>query len=268
MVIPCSKSHCSPACTIQPSASASNRRWKIANQDLTPVRAGVDVKRIERAVVLAAGLGTRLKWLTTERPKALMRVHGEPVIAHVIRRLVAQGVREIAVNAHHHAEQLQRYLGDGSAFGCHVVISHEPSLLDSGGGVKQALALLPGDGPVAVWNADVLSDIDVQALAGAWSQQGAMIALVANPDHHPHGDFGLEHGRVVADGSPRYTFAGVSVWDAGVFEAYGAGDAFSLTVPMRRLIAAGDCSGKLHHGEWFDIGRPRDLLRASRHQGR
>lgn len=222
------------------------------------------MRRIERAVVLAAGLGTRLKWLTRHRPKALMQVHGEPVISHVIRRLVAQGIREIAVNAHHHAGQLHAWLGDGAAFGCHIVVSYEPSLLDSGGGVKQALGLLPGDGPVAVWNGDVLSDINVQMLAAAMPGQGAAIALVANPSHHPGGDFALQQGLVMAAGEPRFTFAGVSVWSASVFDEEPAGDVFSLTRPMRRLIAGGHCAGQLHRGQWFDIGRPRDLMQANR----
>jgi len=70
--------------------------------------------RVERAVILAAGLGTRLKWLTRDRPKALIEVAGTPVIVHVIRGLAAQGIRDIAVNVHHHAEKLVRALGDGS----------------------------------------------------------------------------------------------------------------------------------------------------------
>lgn len=225
------------------------------------------MKQVERAVILAAGLGTRLKWLTHGRPKALMQVAGEPAIAHVIRSLVRQGVRDIAVNVHHHAEQMRVFLGDGARFGCRISISYEPVLLDSGGGVKQALTLLPGDSPFAVWNADVLSDIDVQTMAALLPTAGVVIALVANPAHHPDGDFALDHGLVRAGGDERLTFSGVSIWHPDGFAANNAGDVYALTVPMRSLIAQGRCAGVVHRGLWFDIGRPRDLMQANRLMG-
>ncbi|WP_167631874.1 nucleotidyltransferase family protein [Mariprofundus ferrooxydans] len=226
-----------------------------------------EMKQVERAVILAAGLGTRLKWLTHGRPKALMQVAGLPAIAHVIRSLVRQGVRDIAVNVHHHADQMRAFLGDGAHFGCRISISYEPVLLDSGGGVKQALTLLPGDGPFAVWNADVLSDIDVQAMTTLLPEAGVVIALVANPAHHPDGDFVLDHAVVRAGGDERFTFSGVSVWHPDGFAADNVGDVYSLTVPMRARIAEGRCAGVLHRGQWFDIGRPRDLMQANRMMG-
>jgi len=222
------------------------------------------VKPVERAVVLAAGLGTRLKWLTSTRPKAMMQVAGEPVIAHVIRSLVGQGIHDIAVNAHHHADVLSDYLGDGCRFGCRISISYEASLLDSGGGVKQALSFLPGSGPVAVYNADVLTDLNLHRLSAAMPEGGAVIGLVNNPAHHPVGDFALNDGKVQADGSEKFTFSGLSVWDAAVFDNYDEGSVFSLVKPMRELIAAGRCAGVRHDGQWFDIGRPTDLMRANR----
>ena len=226
------------------------------------------MKRVERAVILAAGLGTRLKWLTDSRPKALMRVAGEAAIGHVIRRLVAQGICEIAVNAHHHADQLVEYLGDGSRFGCRITISREAELLDSGGGVKQALSELLGSGLVAVCNCDVLADVDVHRLAALVPDGGCSIALVANPPHHPDGDFILYGTNVSISGSDRFTFSGISVWDEQVFDSYSQGSVFSLVEPMRELIGQGLCSGLLHRGDWFDIGRPSDLMRANRMKGR
>lgn len=219
---------------------------------------------IERAVVLAAGLGTRLKWLTDSRPKALMRVAGEPVIAHVIRSLVVQGVSDIAVNAHHHADALIDYLGDGCRFGCRIRISYEPQLLDSGGGVKQALNFLPGDGPVAVCNADVLTDLRLERLNAVLPDYGCAIGLVPNPPHHPHGDFALNGHCVHAEGQPRHTFSGISLWHASNFDGYDEGAIFSLVEPMRSLIAEGRCAGVRHDGQWFDIGRPTDLMYANR----
>jgi len=219
---------------------------------------------IDRAIVLAAGLGTRLKWLTDSRPKALMQVRGEPVIAHVIRSLVAQGISDIAVNAHHHAEVLSGYLGDGSRFGCRIRISYEPVLLDSGGGVKQALGFLPGSGPVVVCNADVLSDFDIRRLSDVVPRAGVAIGLVENPRHHPSGDFALNGTSVQAEGDNKLTFSGISLWHEKAFDEYEEGAIFSLVEPMCKLIADGRCTGIRHNGYWFDIGRPSDLMRANR----
>lgn len=222
------------------------------------------MNQVERAVILAAGLGTRLKWLTDSRPKALMPVAGEPAIVHVIRRLVSQGIKEIVVNAHHHGRQLQEYLGDGARLGCRIAISHEPELLDSGGGVRQAMTLFAGAGPFVVHNADVLADIDLQAMAERLPEDGVCIALVPNPPYHPDGDFVLHHGLVSLDGEDRHTFAGVSVWQPSAFDGYVAGERFSLVRPIRALIEQKRCQGGLHQGRWFDIGRPVDLMRANR----
>ncbi|MDQ6997659.1 MAG: nucleotidyltransferase family protein [Mariprofundus sp.] len=222
------------------------------------------MRHIDRAVILAAGLGTRLKWMTDHKPKALMQIAGEPAIAHVIRSLASQGIHEIAVNAHHQAEQLADYLGNGSQFGCNISISYEEALLNSGGGVKKALSLLPGNGAVLVYNSDVLANIDVQRLAHILPEKGASIALVNNPRHNPLGDFVLHNELVTMNGYDRYTFSGVSVWDDAVFQHYEDNEPFSLARTLRECMAKNRCSGFLHHGYWYDIGRPVDLMRANK----
>ena len=219
---------------------------------------------IDRAVILAAGIGSRLKWLTDAKPKALMQVAGEPAITHVIRSLATQGIHEIAVNAHHHADQLADYLGHGERFGCNISISYEQDLLDSGGGVKKALSLLPGEGAVLVYNSDVLADIDVQRLAALLPSQGAAVALVENPSHNRLGDFVLHGHNISMNGYDRYTFSGVSVWDDAVFQNYQDNETFSLARSLRECMSKERCAGFLHQGYWFDIGRPGDLMRANR----
>jgi len=218
--------------------------------------------RVDRAVILAAGLGTRLKWLTHDQPKALIDVAGVPAIVHVIRQLAAQGVRDIAINVHHHADQLLKALGDGSRFGVRLYFSHEEKLLDSGGGIRQAIDLLPGEGLLVVHNADVLTDLDVRALADKCPQKGCSLGLVPNPAHHAEGDFSLQDGLISQDGRPRYTFAGVSVWDQGALKAWHSGQSFPLIEAIQRLADEGRCAGMLYDGSWFDMGRPCDLMRA------
>jgi len=220
---------------------------------------------VDRAVVLAAGLGTRLTWLTRERPKALMHVGDATAIEAVIRRLAAQGIRDIAINLHHQGDAITEALGFGERFGVRLVYSREEKLLDSGGGVRQALSLLPGQGLVAVHNVDVLSNVPLRRLATWVPPGGACLALVANPPHHLQGDFGLESGRVVpkAKGNS-FTFAGISVFDPAVFADWSAA-VFPLSSVLERLLADGRLAGYRHQGMWLDIGRPRDLFAASRY---
>ena len=223
---------------------------------------------VERAVILAAGLGTRLKWLTRDKPKALMQVAGGAAIVHVIRGLAAQGVHSIVINLHHHGDMLVQYLGDGSRWGVDISFSWESQLLDSGGGVKKALEHLPSDGMFVVHNADIISDIDIQMLANTVVEPTCSIALVTNPLHHPKGDFALEKNHVRATGKHCYTFAGVSIWDEAYFlelvHHHSHNTPFSLVEPIRQSMAKQHCFGMLHHGYWYDIGRPRDLMAARR----
>ncbi|MDX8396802.1 MAG: nucleotidyltransferase family protein [Mariprofundaceae bacterium] len=222
-------------------------------------------KTVDRAVILAAGLGTRLKWMTKNSPKALMQVQGDASIVHVIQQLVRQGIRTIVVNTHHHAELLMEYLGDGSKWGVNLIFSQEYKLLNSGGGVRTALQKLSGQGLVLVHNSDVIADVDVQALARSCPESGCSLALVENPVHHRTGDFSIQDGFVCLHGDPRYTFSGVSVWHEEVFADYALNADFSLLKPMRQMMEEKKCAGLLHRGQWFDIGRPKDVMRANRY---
>jgi len=219
---------------------------------------------VDRAVILAAGLGTRLKWMTRHKPKALMSIQGQPAIAHVIRKLVGQGVRNIVINVHHHADALMEYVGNGERWGANIVFSQESELLDSGGGVRTGLEKLPGQGLILVHNADVLADIDVQGLARCCPDDGCALALVDNPVHHPKGDFAIKHGQVLLQGEQRYTFAGVSLWHDSVLHGYAKNTAFPLLDVIKYTMEKQRCAGLLHGGQWFDIGRPKDIVRANR----
>ncbi len=220
-------------------------------------------KTVNRAVILAAGLGTRLKWMTRNRPKALMKIQGEAAIVHVIRHLAGQGVRHIAVNTHHHANILMDYLGNGERWGVNIIFSQEHELLNSGGGVRTALEKLSGEGLVLVHNADVMADVNVQNLANRCPEYGCSLALVANPSHHPEGDFAIKNRLVCLQSMPRYTFSGVSVWHDYVLKKYTPYTSFSLLEPMKYMMEKQRCVGMLHHGQWFDIGRPKDMVRAN-----
>ncbi|RMG16441.1 MAG: nucleotidyltransferase family protein, partial [Bacteroidetes bacterium] len=130
-----------------------------------------------KAMIFAAGLGTRLRPLTHHRPKALVEVGGKCLLEIVIRRLLAHGFEEIVVNVHHFAGQVEAFLAQHAGFGARIAISDERSLLlDTGGGLRQA-AWFFDEQPFLVHNVDVLSDIDLTAMYQAHLQSGALATL-------------------------------------------------------------------------------------------
>lgn len=121
---------------------------------------------MEKAMIFAAGLGTRLRPLTDTMPKALVPVSGRPILGYQLERLAAAGVKEVVVNVHHFAEQVIRYLEEHD-FGLRVRVSDErDELLDTGGGLARARQWLDGDAPVLVHNVDILSNVDLHRWAG------------------------------------------------------------------------------------------------------
>lgn len=131
-----------------------------------------------RALVFAAGLGTRLRPLTLDRPKALVEVGGEPMLGRIIRRLAAVGVDRVVVNTHHFADKVKSFLASAD-FGVETVVSDETDLLlDTGGGLLKARHLLDDGEPFFVHNADILTDLDLAAMADAHRKSGAQATLL------------------------------------------------------------------------------------------
>ncbi|MDO5443197.1 MAG: sugar phosphate nucleotidyltransferase [Bacteroidia bacterium] len=137
-----------------------------------------------KAMIFAAGLGTRLKPLTDSLPKALVPVAGEPLLKHVVSRLQESGISEFVVNVHHFADKIIRYIDDQQCFGASVSVSDERScLLDTGGGILNARVLLTDgespDGCFLVHNVDIISSIDIRAFLGEW-RPGALAVLLVS----------------------------------------------------------------------------------------
>lgn len=134
-----------------------------------------------KAMIFAAGLGSRLKPLTHLTPKALLPVAGKPMLEHLILKLKAAGFDRLVINIHHHGEQIIDFLKQHDDFGIDILISDERDyLLDTGGGIKKAAAFLQGDEPFLVHNVDVFSDADLGALYRAHNAQNAIATLLVN----------------------------------------------------------------------------------------
>ncbi|MGQ7261500.1 N-acetylmuramate alpha-1-phosphate uridylyltransferase MurU [Vreelandella sp. V005] len=209
-----------------------------------------------KAMILAAGLGNRMRPLTDHCPKPLLPVAGKPLIVHHLERLRTAGIHEVVINVSYRAEQIMEALGNGDTFGLRIDWSRETTPLETGGGIQQALPLL-GEAPFLLINGDVWCE----ALPSAQALQGddlAHLMLVNNPTHHPDGDFGLRAGRVHQSSATRLTFAGISVIHPALLAEQPQG-AFALAPLLRSAIDNQRVSGEHYAGHWVDVGTPGRL---------
>ncbi|RIA21523.1 MurNAc alpha-1-phosphate uridylyltransferase [Ectopseudomonas oleovorans] len=216
-----------------------------------------------KAMILAAGKGERMRPLTLHTPKPLVRAAGVPLIEYHVRALAAAGFTELVINHAWLGQQIEDYLGDGSRFGMRIVYSPEGEPLETGGGIFKALPLL-GEQPFLVVNGDVFTDYAFaelrRPLAGL-----AHLVLVANPSHHPQGDFRLVDGKVTdePEDTNRLTYSGLAVLSPALFDGCRHG-AFKLAPLLRRAMADGQVSGECFSGRWIDVGTHERLAEVER----
>jgi mannose-1-phosphate guanylyltransferase len=229
-----------------------------------------------KAMILAAGLGTRMRPLTDHCPKPLLPLLLQPMLDHILAQLLRHGIRDVIINLHHHAGQLARWLGDGSRWGVHLSLSFEPEILGTAGALKRVEPLLQ-DAPFLVLNADVLIDMDLQALWHWHCQHQALVTMVLRPDPAAR-----SYGAVVVDADERVRlingrpsthvqatgqemmFACVQVVDPQVLERIPP-DCFSMTTTdvFPALIERHEAVyGYRYTGYWMDIGAPERYLQA------
>jgi len=216
-----------------------------------------------RAMILAAGVGERMRPLTDHTPKPLLRVGDTPLIEHHIRRLASAGFNELVINVSHLGEQLVEFCGDGSQWGVNIAFSREETPLETAGGIIKALPLL-GELPFLVVNGDIWIDYPFERLVdySLRPNEIAHLVMVGNPPQHPAGDFQLDDDdwiRVLAPGVVGWTFAGVGIYTIEFFDGTPAGK-----MPLRPLLDAaigqGSLGGERYRGLWQDVGTP-DRLR-------
>lgn len=212
-----------------------------------------------KAMVLAAGLGMRLRPLTDRVPKALVEAGGKPLIVWQLERLARAGFREVVINVSWLGGAIEARLGDGRAWGLALAYSREAEPLESAGGIAQARALL-GPAPFALVNSDVYCDFDLAALRrrDLGAHLGHLV-LTPNPPHHPHGDFSLAGGAAGNAAAPRYTYTGIALLDPALVAPVRAGHKAQLAPLLRAAAADGRLSGELHAGLWRDVGTAERL---------
>lgn len=228
-----------------------------------------------KAMVFAAGRGTRLKPITDKVPKALAEVDGEPLLSIVLGRLIEAGVREVVINLHHLGNQIEVWMESHRPVGIEVRYSRESELLDTGGGLKNAAELLAGDEPFFLHNVDVLSDIDLGAMMREHRESGALATLAAKPRPTARPLLfdarGQLCGRRTASGDELAVpvrgepealgFCGIHVVSPELIQALAENGAFSIVTSYLRLAAEGRCvrAHRVDAFRWRDAGRPEDL---------
>lgn len=237
-----------------------------------------------RAMVLAAGLGTRLRPLTDHRPKALVEVGGRTLLEIGLARLSSFGIREVIVNVHHFADMIADYLKANKNFGMRIEISREDDvLLDTGGGLKKAAYFLQNsqspEEPFILHNVDVISTIDLRRMAQFHSENHALATLAVQERHTTRYLLfdeqlwlcGRKSGKdgqaelVRSSSHPKaLAFSGIHVISPRLFSLMTEEGAFSIIAPYLRLAAQGEkiIAFRSDGYEWRDLGRLDDVTQA------
>jgi MurNAc alpha-1-phosphate uridylyltransferase len=225
----------------------------------------------EVAMVMAAGLGKRMRPLTATRPKPLVEVAGKPLLDHCLDRLRAAGVRKAVVNVHYLPDALEAHL-KSRVQGLDIAISDErEQLLETGGGLVKALPMIDADPFLAVNSDNLWIDGPVDSLrhlAAHWddARMDALLLLVplANANcHNGQGDFHMNSAGAIRrkkrGAVAPFVYTGIQMLSKRLFEREVPEGPFSTNILWDRAIEAGRCFGAVHQGLWFDVGAPPNI---------
>jgi NDP-sugar pyrophosphorylase family protein len=239
-----------------------------------------------KAMILAAGLGTRLRPLTDDRPKALVEVAGRTLLEITLARLRDFGIREVIVNVHHFADMVVDYLKARDNFGMRIEVSREDVLLDTGGGLKKAAWFFLEDSnrtdePFVLHNVDVFSNIDLQRML-QWHTTNQALATLAVQDRETSRYLLFDEHlqlcgrRAGRDGEPErvrasrqtqaLAFSGIHVISTRLFGMLTEEGVFSIIPSYLRLAAQGEkiLAFRADDSQWRDLGKPENVAQATR----
>lgn len=210
-----------------------------------------------KAMILAAGRGTRMGPLTDNVPKPLLKVGGFTLIEHLLFSLAGNGFRHIVINVAYLGQRIMELLGDGHLYGVEIQYSPEEEVLETGGGIFNALPLL-GSEPFLVVSADIWTDFPYGLLADIVPQGLAHIVLVDNPVYNAAGDFNLLNAKLVLNGGLRLTYGNIGIYHPDLFKDCKPGR-FPLGPLLHSAVQHGMVTGEHYQGEWSNIGTPEIL---------
>jgi len=217
------------------------------------------------AMILAAGRGERMRPLSDQTPKPLLRVGGKPLIVWQIEALERAGFRDLVINASHQAAQLTDFLADGKRWGVRIQWSIEASPLETAGGIATASPLLP-EGPALIVSGDIWTTFDYSTLAARADAMArdpnaprVHLVMVPNPPYHPDGDFVLREGMLHTEGGMKLVYGNIGLHDTALFRDLPRDVPIRLLPLWRDWMARGLVSGERFDGAWANVGTPSDL---------
>jgi len=219
---------------------------------------------ITQAFVLGAGLGTRLRPLTDDLPKPLVPIFQKPLITFALDHLLDAGCNNLAVNTHRLPERFAEVFPDSRYRDRRILFLHEPEILGTGGGIKNAHRFFESE-PFVVYSGDILTDFDLAPLFEEHARAGNEVTLALRKTHFPP-TITLQHGRVVSIGGEKaeaeYDFANVSVWNQKIISHIPSGGSVSFIPTLVEAIKRGERIGGfvVNDGKWFNIGSAKDYL--------
>ena len=237
----------------------------------------------KKAMIFAAGLGSRLRPLTNDCPKAMVKVAEKPLLEWVILKLRATGYECLIVNVHHFADQIIDFLEKKENFGIDIHISDERDfLLETGGGIKYAADLLRGDEPILIHNVDIISDLDLAALRTHHLQSGNLATLAVSGrktsryllfDKNQHltawknvKTDELRQARIAEGTETPFAFSGIHMIESKMLDLISETGKFSIIGVYLRLAADYPIGAFTHdYLHWIDVGRPENLAKAESH---
>ena len=222
-----------------------------------------------KAMILAAGRGERMRPLTDALPKSLLKAGAYALIEYQLKNLARAGFVDIVINHAYLGEMIENALGKGERYGVNIHYSPEKIVLETAGGIANALPLLtgePGNLPFLAVNADIYCEMDYASLLPAMKAMQsnrnlwlAHLVLVGNPPHHSGGDFALQENQVRLTGSHKLTFSGIGIYQPQLFNAIKPGLAVKLAPLLRQAMQEEKVSGEYFSGQWVDVGTPERL---------
>lgn len=235
------------------------------------------------ALIFAAGLGTRLKEQTQNKPKALVLLAGKPLLQHVIERLKSFGIVHIVINVHHFADQVIEFIENNHSFGIQIDISDERELLlDTGGGLKKAGHFFTGNEPILIYNVDVVSNLDLNNLLGFHRLDNALATLVVRQretsrylmfdenmllsgwKNFSSGEIIVSREASFANSKP-FAFSGIHIVQPEILDLITEEGKFPIMDLYLRLAKSQKIKGYLDQSDlWMDLGKPDQIIEAEK----
>jgi len=235
-----------------------------------------------KVMIFAAGLGTRLKPLTNNKPKALVELNGKPMLEHLILRLKNQGFNDFVINVHHFADQIESFLKRNNNFNSNIEISDErKQLLGTGGGILKAEKYLKSSEIFIIHNADIFCDIDLNKIIEQHRKNDALATLaVQNRDSSRKLLFDednylcqwkdiktnkIKEARIPVGSVTEWSFSGIHIINSSIFKYIVEKGKFSIIDLYLRLAKDHKISAfETKHSYWFDLGKPKNILEAEK----